>query len=44
MRAVQCVEWGPPEKLVVADVEVPEPKPGEVRVASPRPASTSRTR
>ena len=32
MRAVQCVEWGPPEKLVVADVEVPEPKPGEVRV------------
>lgn len=32
MRAVQCVEWGPPEKLVVADVAVPEPKPGEVRV------------
>jgi NADPH2:quinone reductase len=32
MRAVQCVEWGPPEKLVVADVEVPQPKPGEVRV------------
>src|SRR5512134_47077 len=32
MKAVQCIEWGPPEKLVVADVEVPEPKPGEVRV------------
>lgn len=32
MKAVQCVEWGPPEKLVVADVEIPEPKPGEVRV------------
>lgn len=32
MRAVRCVEWGPPEKLVVADIEVPEPKAGEVRV------------
>src|SRR5512140_3945663 len=32
MKAVQCVEWGPPEKLVVADVEIPEPKAGEVRV------------
>ena len=32
MKAVQCVEWGPPEKLVVADIAVPEPKPGEVRV------------
>ncbi len=32
MKAVQCVEWGPPEKLVVADVAVPEPGPGEVRV------------
>jgi NADPH2:quinone reductase len=32
MKAVQCVEWGPPEKLVVADIEIPEPKPGEVRV------------
>ncbi|MGZ8254913.1 MAG: alcohol dehydrogenase catalytic domain-containing protein, partial [Burkholderiaceae bacterium] len=32
MKAVQCVEWGPPEKLVVADVAIPEPKPGEVRV------------
>lgn len=32
MKAVQCVEWGAPEKLVVADVPVPEPKAGEVRV------------
>src|SRR5512134_1092564 len=32
MKAVQCVEWGPPEKLVVADIAMPEPKPGEVRV------------
>ena len=32
MKAVQCVEWGAPEKLVVAEVEVPEPKAGEVRV------------
>ena len=32
MKAVQCVEWGPPEKLVVADIEIPEPKSGEVRV------------
>lgn len=32
MKAVQCVEWGPPENLVVADVAIPEPKSGEVRV------------
>ena len=32
MKAVQCVEWGPPERLVVADIAIPEPKPGEVRV------------
>jgi NADPH2:quinone reductase len=32
MKAVQCVEWGPPERLVVAEVAVPEPQPGEVRV------------
>jgi NADPH2:quinone reductase len=32
MKAVQCVEWGAPEKLVVADVGMPEPRPGEVRV------------
>jgi NADPH2:quinone reductase len=32
MKAVLCVEWGPPEKLVVAEVAAPEPKAGEVRV------------
>ena len=32
MKAIQCVEWGPPEKLVVADIGIPEPKAGEVRV------------
>jgi NADPH2:quinone reductase len=32
MKAVQCVEWGPPEKLVVADIAIPEPGSGEVRV------------
>jgi NADPH2:quinone reductase len=32
MKAVQCIEWGPPEQLVVAEIAVPEPKPGEVRV------------
>ncbi len=32
MKAVQCNKWGPPEDLVVAEVETPQPKPGEVRV------------
>jgi NADPH2:quinone reductase len=32
MKAVQCVEHGPPEKLVVADVAVPEPGKGQVRI------------
>jgi NADPH2:quinone reductase len=32
MKAVQCVEWGPPENLVVADIAIPEPGAGEVRV------------
>lgn len=32
MRAVQCVEWGEPEQLVVADVALPEPGPGQVRI------------
>ena len=32
MKAVQCVEHGPPEKLVVNDVPVPEPGKGQVRV------------
>jgi NADPH2:quinone reductase len=32
MKAVQCVEWGLPERLVVAEVPMPEPKAGEVRL------------
>lgn len=32
MKAVQCVEWGEPERLVLADVALPEPKSGEVRI------------
>jgi len=32
MKAVQCVEWGMPDRLVVSDLELPEPKAGEVRV------------
>ena len=32
MKAVLCVEHGPPEKLVVRDVPTPEPGRGQVRV------------
>lgn len=32
MKAVQCVEWGLPERLLVAEVPMPEPKAGEVRI------------
>ena len=32
MKAVQCVEWGMPDRLVVSELELPEPKAGEVRV------------
>lgn len=32
MKAIQCVEWGGPERLVLAEVPLPEPGPGEVRV------------
>lgn len=33
MRALLCKEYGPPESLALTDVEVPEPGPGELRVA-----------
>ena len=33
MKAVQCVEHGPPEKLVVNEIATPDPGPGQVRVA-----------
>ncbi|QXQ07985.1 NADPH:quinone oxidoreductase family protein [Sphingosinicellaceae bacterium] len=32
MKAVLCVEHGPPEKLVVRDVPTPEPGRGQVRI------------
>ena len=32
MRAVICKEFGPPEKLVVEEVDDPRPGPGEVRI------------
>lgn len=32
MKAIQCVEWGLPERLVLAEVPLPEPRAGEVRV------------
>ncbi len=32
MKAVLCVEHGPPEKLVVQDIPTPEPGRGQVRV------------
>lgn len=32
MKAIHCIEWGGPDKLVLADVPRPEPRPGEVRV------------
>ena len=32
MKAIQCVEWGAPGKLVLADLPLPEPGPGQVRI------------
>ncbi len=32
MKAIQCVEWGGPEKLRFGDVPTPAPGPGEVRI------------
>ena len=33
MRAVQCKSWGGPKNLVLEEVPVPEPGPGQVRIA-----------
>jgi len=33
MRAVQCKAWGGPKELVLEEMAVPEPKPGQVRIA-----------
>src|SRR5262245_27508760 len=30
MRAARCLEWGPPESVVVVDLPDPEPAAGEV--------------
>jgi NADPH2:quinone reductase len=32
MKAIQCVEWGEPERLQWLDVADPEPAPGQVRI------------
>lgn len=32
MRAIQCVEWGDPDKLVLAELPLPQPQPGEIRI------------
>ena len=40
MRAVVCKEYGPPEKLVVEDLQDPSPGPGEVLVDVKAAAAT----
>lgn len=32
MKAIQCVEWGLPERLQLVELPLPEPKAGEVRI------------
>ncbi len=32
MKAIQCIEWGGPERLQLADLPLPEPAAGEVRI------------
>ncbi len=32
MKAVLCKQWGGPETLVIEDVTLPDPKPGEVKI------------
>ena len=32
MRAVLCTEFGPPGKLIITDIPVPEPARGQVRI------------
>lgn len=32
MRAIQCVEWGDADRLVLAELPVPQPQPGEIRI------------
>ncbi len=32
MKAIQCVEWGEPGRLVLSELPLPEPGPGQVRI------------
>ena len=32
MKAAMCVEWGPPERLLVGEIPAPQPKAGEIRI------------
>ena len=32
MKAIQCVQWGGPEQLRLAECALPEPAAGEVRI------------
>lgn len=32
MKAIHCIEWGGPDKLLLAEVPVPQPRPGEIRI------------
>lgn len=32
MKAIQCVTWGMPDQLVLAELPLPEPQAGEVRI------------
>jgi NADPH2:quinone reductase len=32
MKAIQCIEWGGPERLRLADLPLPEPAAGDVRI------------
>jgi NADPH2:quinone reductase len=32
MKAIQCVEWGLPERLQLVELPLPDPKAGEVRI------------
>lgn len=32
MKAAMCVEWGPPERLLIGEMPRPDPKAGEIRI------------
>jgi NADPH2:quinone reductase len=32
MKAIQCVKWGMPDQLVLAELPLPQPRAGEVRI------------